>query len=102
MKTKIDLEPKDIQLIHDIIHDWMGLDFTEEQIIALMKKERDILLEIAEFGVFDTCVRESLMSSIAMRLTGRKMPTYGDGEEAGKQFFKELGEKAKAAGIKVV
>lgn len=102
MKVQIDLEPDDIQDIHNMIQDWMGLDFTEEQIRTLMKNEQSILFEMAEFGVSDTCVRESLMRAIAIRLTGRETPTYGDGEEAGKQFFKELEEKAKAAGIKVV
>lgn len=85
-----------------VVNDWMGLQFSESQMSELLNKNPQIYAEILDWGVFDTCVRESLMSAVGVDLIGRKCPVFADGEAAGNSFYDDIKVAAGARGIAIV
>lgn len=98
----MDLSEVQISECVTVVNDWMGVLFSESQMSDLLKKNPMVCVEILKWGVFDTCVRESLMSAVGVDLVGRKCPTFSDGEDISCEFYDELKVAASARGIVVV
>lgn len=98
---KVVIEDDDLEEIHAIVHDWMGLDLTNDQILELIREDDDFLGDYIAHGM-DTCCRESLGSIIARKLVGRDWPTYGEGEQVAAEFHDKFVAAAKNAGYKVL
>ena len=87
----------------DIIVDYVGLLLTEDQFTELMKENPYLEEQLIEFqSPSDTMEREDLMNAVAVKVTGRAWPTYGDGEKVRDEFFREYSEKAKKMGYKII
>ncbi len=96
------LEEEDYKDVHDIIHDWLGLDLTQEQVKTFLDNERSIVGQIAQYGATDTPTREEIMRAIVIRITGKQIPPHGTPKEEKEIFWKEFDEKARGYGFKIV
>lgn len=99
---KIVVEEIDIVQIMDLIHDWLGLDYSREQILTLLDEEPALKGQIAVWGFNELEVRAEIMDTVAIRILGRACPYDTASEEKVEQFYQELYHKASEMGIAVV
>lgn len=81
-----------------VTHDWYGIELTEEQAREAMS-DPGIKSNLA-WGL-DTVARESIGAWLGRKIVGRPWPIYGDGPDAAEAYWRELADKAPAAGYKL-
>lgn len=84
-----------------LIKDGLGINVTFEQLDELLAMNTSLYSDIEKWGVNDTEVRGKLCSALSKKLIKKPVPTFGDGEAAGIQFFRDLHEAARKAGYRV-
>jgi hypothetical protein len=77
-----------------------NMELKQPQMIGLLERS-GIDARIAEFGEVETQIREELSSALAIELTGRRVPTYGDTIVDRAVFWAEFEKAAKVAGYQV-
>lgn len=80
---------------------YLGVKMNTTQLYEEIHDDRLLFLEYLICGD-DTDIRERLCDNHTQRILKRRMPCYGDGEEVGKQFWKDLESKHKELGYEVV
>ena len=94
------LSAQDIKHVKDVANDCMGLRLTDDQARAAFE---DKSFASAYFSLgMDTEVKAQLVDSFAMKLLGKKWPTYGHGFEAKELFIGQFDAAARAAGFEVL
>ena len=91
---------KYVDEIKDVIHDYHGLDLTDEQVVQLMLDNPSVLGEVAEWGAIDTCVRERIADIISEKCTGMAWVCGGDPKELQDEWFCLMKENAPKFGYK--
>lgn len=83
----------------EVIRDHAGVSLTIEQFEEIMHDNPSLRNQLIRFNSpSDTMDREDLMSAVAVKLTGRQWPTYGDGQEAYDKFINDFKFGAMALG----
>lgn len=103
----IKLNQKEIKQACREIREGFQLSLTPEQMMAVLKKNPKIMLEVAEYkGFIDTCAREEIIDAISKHLTGETWPTNGQYHNMGKKralmFYTRLVKKARKLGYKTL
>ncbi len=81
-------------------NDWIGFKLTKEQFVQILKENPRLEADINEMGA-DTCNRESFMSALGIKITGKDWPTGGTSNDESRQFFLEMKLKGKALGYDI-
>jgi hypothetical protein len=82
------------------VRSWYGVLLRKEQLLRFCR--RNILLAIdLHKNCVDTVLREAIANEIAMDVTGRHWPMFGDGPRAWARFVKEFNEKAPPKGFRL-
>jgi hypothetical protein len=89
--------------IGSFYEEYIGVRLTVQQAAAeLAQMDSDLLTEIAEDAITDTCVREGICEDHAYRFVKMPWPTYGDGEEYTMQFYAALQQAHIEAGYELL
>lgn len=89
----------ELQDLKRALHDWSGVDLTDEQGEELLADPE--VARTLGWG-FDTVCREAAMRALARRLVGRDWPLYGEGDEVAKAFEAAFQKAAIEKGYKLV
>ncbi len=86
--------------LHNAVHDDCGFDLTPEQVQEVVQ-DRHVQSALILGGV-DTVARGIIANFLAMKILGRRWPTYGEGEAVYLTFEAALDTKARELGYRVV
>ena len=96
------MSPDLISRCIDTLADYAGVQLTEDQFNDLMKDDPDLVEQLIDYdSPSDTMDRECMMEVLAVRLTGRSWPCYGEGQEAFKSFIQVFNTNAVLSGYKL-
>jgi hypothetical protein len=92
---------KTLKNIHNDMHDWFGVDLTDDQIIHYGRQNRHLWADMLN-GEFDTVCREQLADEMVRAVlgSGNEWPRYGAGSPVFEKFIERFRPAARAAGIK--
>ena len=83
-----------IKEVKDVVSDNIEILLTDEQAIECIDEVPDVI----KWGADDTLCRGQLCNFIGKKITGKKCPTYGDGDVYAANYYKELSELALSKG----
>lgn len=86
--------------VRDIVHDYMGLDLTDQQLDELCSNPR-VVAEVTEWGTFDTQTRERITAVLTEKIVGRAWPMYGDTQEYKDAFYADFERLAPEKGFRL-
>ena len=82
------------------VRSWYGVILRKAQLLRYVCRNMPLAMDLYENCV-DTVVRETIVNEIAMDVTGRGWPVFGDGERTWALFAKEFNEKAGSKGFRL-
>ena len=82
------------------VRSWYGVILRKAQLLRYVCRNMPLAMDLYENCV-DTVVRETIVNEIAMDVTGRGWPVFGDGERTWALFAKEFNEKAGSKGYRL-
>lgn len=85
----------------DILSDWYGTTLPNEYLVGVITKSGQLLGEIVDGSIGDTCARELLIREVIDSLPGSKMmewPCYGTSETQSTKFYAWYSEAIKTVG----
>jgi hypothetical protein len=79
-----------LQNAKDVLSDYFSVTLPDKILREFLAGETELLKEIEDGGISDTCQRSLLIDLILTKLNLRSWPTYGDGDIIYREFLKEL------------
>lgn len=91
----------DHKSVRDVVHDYMGIDLTDAQLLELCSDPR-IVAEVTEWGAYDTQTREKITAVLTEKIVGHPWPRYSDTKEYKEAFYADFEREAPLKGYRLI